>query len=421
MDDYNTNTLSEAKSEYSERLVSILTPPIIQGFKSIFDEALKLCLENDEDDKYLMTFQNFLTRVPKWNQEIINLETKRIIETSKCHYLEDLLTCVHITQLKILTSIRVSSKQKKIDLDIPKLFDFIHKVYIVAARKIYQNVYLFEKNILPLQQQKHMRECELLIKESIISVIRETMPIENILRAYIDETEEEEIIEEKFVKKEKDIKQDDDKENEKEDNKKEDKEEDKEDKEKDKKDKKDEKDESINIVKNNETPINDNTDTSPQLIINEKDTVSNSLSKTSMLSEPPTIPSNETSVETEVSTKESSDVMKIPVSPPPSISFNDTDNVLEFKNKDLPGEINKVEPEKVNAPKTIERLEKISTERHNQRKLDELEEDDEEDDDGLEKIQIMSDSPKVDLNIQVLDKPIKLNTKPELTGIEILE
>ena len=141
MDDYNTNTLSEAKSEYSERLVSILTPPIIQGFKSIFDEAHKLCVENDEDNKYLMTFQNFLTRVPKWNQEIINLETKRIIETSKCNYLEDLLTCVHITQLKILTSIRVSSKQKKIELNIPKLFDFIpiYKLLIenITLRKLY--------------------------------------------------------------------------------------------------------------------------------------------------------------------------------------------------------------------------------------------------------------------------------------------
>ena len=71
-----------------------------------------------------MTFQNFLTRVPKWNQEIINNETKRIIETSKCPYLEDLLTCVHITQLKVLTSIRVSSKQKKIDIDIPKIHEF---------------------------------------------------------------------------------------------------------------------------------------------------------------------------------------------------------------------------------------------------------------------------------------------------------
>ena len=105
-----------------------------------------------------MTFQNFLTRVPKWNQDIIDVEEKRIMDTSNCLYLEDLLTCVHITQLKILTSIRVSSKQKKIDIDIPKLGVFIHKVYISAARKLYQNVYLFEENIYPLTKQKNLRE-----------------------------------------------------------------------------------------------------------------------------------------------------------------------------------------------------------------------------------------------------------------------
>ena len=101
-----------------------------------------------------MTFQNFLSRVPKWNSTIIDDETKRIINLSQCNYLDDLLTCVHITQLKILTSIRVSNKQKKIDIDIPKLHDYIHKIYIAAARKLYGNVYLFEENIMPLDKQK---------------------------------------------------------------------------------------------------------------------------------------------------------------------------------------------------------------------------------------------------------------------------
>ena len=114
MDDYNVNVLSEAKNEYSSRLVRTLTPLLIQGIKSIFNEAVSLCKDNDENEKYLMTFQNFLSRVPKWNDNIVTEETKRIIDESKCPYLEDLLTCVHITQLKILTSIRVSQKQKKI-------------------------------------------------------------------------------------------------------------------------------------------------------------------------------------------------------------------------------------------------------------------------------------------------------------------
>ena len=114
MDDYNLNVLSEAKNEYSSRLINILSPLVIQGIKSIFNEALDLCIQNEEGDKYLMTFQNFLSRVPRWNTNIITEEKNRIIKESKCNYLEDLLTCVHITQVKILTSIRVSNHQKKI-------------------------------------------------------------------------------------------------------------------------------------------------------------------------------------------------------------------------------------------------------------------------------------------------------------------
>ena len=200
MDDYNLNVLSDAKNEYSSRLLNILSPLIIQGIKSIFNEAVELCIDNDEDDKYLMTFQNFLSRIPKWNNTIIDDETKRIIEESKCNYLEDLLTCVHITQVKILTSIRVSNNQKKIDIDIPKLNTFIHNIYINYARKLYSNCYLFEKNIMPLDYQKNMRECEVLCRESILEVIRDSMPIEHILRAYMDETTYEEVLEETLEK-----------------------------------------------------------------------------------------------------------------------------------------------------------------------------------------------------------------------------
>jgi len=205
MDDYNVSVLSEAKNEYSLRLVGILTPLILEGIKSILKEAWEVCLENDEEVKYLMTFQNFLSRVTKWNQTIIDEETARILTKSGCTYLEDLLTCVHITQLKILTSIRVSQKQKKIELDIPKLTGFVHKSYIKCARKFYSNVYLFEQKIPPLQYQKNMRECETICKDCILDVIRDNMPVEHILRSYMDECIEEEIIEEDVAKTKEEI------------------------------------------------------------------------------------------------------------------------------------------------------------------------------------------------------------------------
>lgn len=196
MDDFNVSSLHESKNEWGARLLTIFTPLIIDGYKSILEEAIKLCKDNNESEKYLMTFQNFISRIPKWNPTIIETEKKRICEKSGCSYLEDLITCVHIIQLKILTSMRVGQKQKKIDINIPKLDDFIHKVYINVARKVYKNVYLFEVNISPLQIQKHHRELEIIIQESILNTVRESIPVEAILKAYMDETVEEDVVEE---------------------------------------------------------------------------------------------------------------------------------------------------------------------------------------------------------------------------------
>jgi len=196
MDDFVLSNLQESRNEWCSRLVSIFTPLVIEGMRSIFNESWKLCIDNDEVGKYLMTFQNLISRVPKWNANIIEEERKRIIERSGCNYLDDLITCVHIIQLKVLTCVRVGNKQKKIDITTPNLDSFIHKVYINVARKCYTNVYLFEKNISPLLVQRNGRELEMIVQECILNTIRDSIPTEAIIRAYMDEAveQEEEVI-----------------------------------------------------------------------------------------------------------------------------------------------------------------------------------------------------------------------------------
>jgi|TARA_B110000483_G_scaffold103457_2_gene126217 hypothetical protein len=193
MDDYSITSLNESKNEWCARLVNILTPCVLDGLKSIFNEAIVLCNDNNEEEKYLMTFQTFLGRIPNWNKNMIIDEKKRIQEISNCGYLEELITCVHIIQLKALSCVRVGTKQKKIDIDIPPIDDFIHKIYIFTARKVYTNIYLFEKHITPLSIQKNNRELENIIKECILETIRDSIPVEILLRAYMDETEEENV------------------------------------------------------------------------------------------------------------------------------------------------------------------------------------------------------------------------------------
>ena len=409
MDDYNVNVLSEAKNEYSSRLVSTLTPFLIQGIKSIFNEAVNLCTDNSENEKYLMTFQNFLSRVPKWNDTIVNEETKRIVEASQCPYLEDLLTCVHITQLKILTSIRVSQKQKKIDLDIPKLNVFIHKCYISFARKLYSNVYLFEKEVAALQHQKNMRECELICHECILGVIRDSMPVETILRAYIDETVDEEVIEETLEKNVEEAVAKQMEETSTQDL-------------LDKANKKEETEISVNktdkpeLVKNSEITKQESTSSTSDIktdkpddtqsstehnikltIATEKD---ESIEKFKPVTDTSTLETNEEEVDT---------TPKIETNPG-KLTFNDMDSVLDMGTN---------KSSEINAPKTVERLEKISAEQNQKRKE---EEEEYEDDDDEDRIKIFDDAKlNLDnLDVHDLNKKLSLEPDPILDEVEVL-
>jgi len=87
MDDYSVASLVESKNEWCARLVNILTPAVITGLKSIFEEAITLCIENGEEDKYLMTFQTFFnTNSKNGINTIIECERVRICEISSCSY-----------------------------------------------------------------------------------------------------------------------------------------------------------------------------------------------------------------------------------------------------------------------------------------------------------------------------------------------
>lgn len=202
MEDYNSNLLNDSKNEWSIRLMNILCGHVIDGFRSIFNESIELCEKNEEPEKYLMTFQNFLSRIPKWNQTMIDNECTRIVETSQCKYLDDLITCVHVIQLKILSCVRTNNQSKKIDIDIPQFNAFLHNVYINIARKLYSNIYLFQVDISPLEQQKNNREFENIVQISIMNTIRDNIPIDQLLKQYMDETQEDDV-EERIVSQEK--------------------------------------------------------------------------------------------------------------------------------------------------------------------------------------------------------------------------
>jgi len=283
-------------------------------------------------------------------------------------------------------------------------------VYIAAARKLYQNVYLFEENILPLTKQKNMRECEIIVKESILNVIRESMPIEKILRAYMDETVEEEVVEETIEVPDNQS-------------------------EKDKPDNKEapaEVEKSVKeeittpiIIKKEDTQATNESPVVEQVastVVTEEESDNSASPTTSPISSPTTAapktppPSPELNSTIKIDTTLATKAPSPPLSPS-KITFNDKDNVVKYSSKDNPTKISKTTSEIISAPKTIERLERISTERNEQRKLEEAEEDEDEGD----TIKILDSPIKLDaLDIHDISTGLKLNTKPELTGVEVL-
>ena len=186
MDDSNNTIFTHAKMEYTAQLVDVLTPNFFDGIKSIYDEAKTVHrTDNPNNTSILILFRLFLEKVPTWSNEVIETETNRIIDTSNCDWLNDLITAVFISHTKILTAIG-SNNNSNIELVIPKTINFIHKSYINIAREIWKNPYLFDDYVSGSEYQKNMRTVELLIKDSIENTIRKALPVKEILKQQLD-------------------------------------------------------------------------------------------------------------------------------------------------------------------------------------------------------------------------------------------
>jgi len=186
------NVYAEAKSEYTRQLCQILGS-CIQIF---FLDLLASAKEKDTDPKRLLwNFQTLLQEIPDWNQDKVIRETDKIRTNSNCDYLDELLTAVFIAHTKVLSAIRITTKQKKLQITIPKLDHFLHRTLRETGRMLWGNAFLFAEQGNGIERQKNMRQVEGLIQEGIQQSIRSLLPVKSILKEYLnddgDEDEEE--------------------------------------------------------------------------------------------------------------------------------------------------------------------------------------------------------------------------------------
>ena len=194
---------AEAKSEYTKQLCQYLLPALQQYFLDMLDDAKQ---KEANANKVLLMFQQLLESVSDWNVDKVQRETSALSTATQCDYLEELLTAVFIAHTKVLSAIRLTSKQKKLQITIPRLEHFLHRTLSECSRLIWSNTYLFSTSAPSIERQKNLRLIESILHDGIQQAIRSMLPVKNILREYLkedDDDEEEEEEEKEEVKLEK--------------------------------------------------------------------------------------------------------------------------------------------------------------------------------------------------------------------------
>ena len=174
------------KQTLRENLARVLVPHVADGLWSIYDNAKIACERNRQPEKTLQTFQNLLTRVPQWTDEILAQEVERIALASKCEYMEDLLLGVFVSYIRAFASLQqADTSHVDIQFDRPSLSKFIHTFYKLAARKSWSAAYLFKTiGVSSEQQARNRRDIEGILESTMSEVIDSFIPWRDISKAY---------------------------------------------------------------------------------------------------------------------------------------------------------------------------------------------------------------------------------------------
>jgi hypothetical protein len=175
----NNYIYAQAKVEYTNQLIDLLKENFFDKFLEIYNESKK---ETNSQDSIFLNFRKSLEKVPTWNQNTVQTESDSLV---KCDWIDDLITAVYLTHTKILLSVGKNDKNKKIDLTIPKTHNFIHKCFIVIARELWKNPYLYKENIKASDYQKNINSIETIISDGIKKTIRSTLPVKDILKGQL--------------------------------------------------------------------------------------------------------------------------------------------------------------------------------------------------------------------------------------------
>jgi len=176
-----------AKRHIRNRFSLMVLPHVSEGIWSVYENAKTICEKNDQMDQILKTFQNLLTRIPVWTDDVLQTEVKRIVAASKCSYLEELLTGVLLTYLRAFAAIQYRSTQDSVEVEFerPPLPRFLHEYYKEVARRCWEHAYLFRTIGVPTEQQaRNRKQIEEILDSAFDTVLDSFLPWQSIVNTY---------------------------------------------------------------------------------------------------------------------------------------------------------------------------------------------------------------------------------------------
>lgn len=176
MKNLNVNNIVEAKAEYTKQLQSVMTEPIYNKLISIYNACE--AMPNEEKQNTLIEVQKKMQEVPNWNT--YNIESLSRDVTKNCSYFSDLLAAVFVSNVKILSSIRMGKTNKRVQIKMPSNENFIHNVFVRVAEEVFENPRMLKKDAISFK-----KEIYIIIHEAIHNTIRTLLPLQNILQNYM--------------------------------------------------------------------------------------------------------------------------------------------------------------------------------------------------------------------------------------------
>ena len=169
------------KENLINNLCTGLIPHILDGFMSIYEDALRVNPKNTYEQN-----KRFLLEIKNWPQRIIAKETKRRV--AQFRMLRKVIKTINFINIKSLALIgknNISVDDIYISKNTPQVDVFIHNIYTNSSKEFFHDERLMNFGI------SGTRARQASVIESVIKrLLNEAVPIHDLLYNIVDDTDE---------------------------------------------------------------------------------------------------------------------------------------------------------------------------------------------------------------------------------------